>query len=106
MKSAWFVPVNDEALRETELDVVFEMVMVCDELAEPSFTVPKLRDAGDAVTLPEPPLAPVPESETDKFVEPLVIVHEALSGPVVLGVKIMAAVQVADAARLVPQVVD
>ena len=67
--------------------------------------VPSGRLVGDTVTEPEPPLVPVPERETESVVVPAVIFQVALSALVVLGVKVTEAVQVADAARLEPQVV-
>lgn len=59
---------------------------------------------GDAES--EPPEAPVPESATLSEVEPAVMLQAALSEDVVEGVKLMAAVQLADGARLAPQFVE
>lgn len=68
---------------------------------------PNERLVGEALTVPEPePPVPVPESATESGVEPPVMVHVADSAPTVLGLKTMAAVQLADAARVEPQVVD
>lgn len=62
MKSPAFVPVMDAGLRVTALDVVLVTVMGCGPLAEPVFTVPKERLSGAAVTLPDVPPVPVPET--------------------------------------------
>lgn len=63
-KSEASVPEMPALLSVTELEVLLVIVMVCALLAEPVATVPKLRLPGDAVTLPEDPLAPVPVRET------------------------------------------
>lgn len=92
--------------RVTAPDVPFLMVMVCEVLVAPSLTVPNGKVVGDAVTAP--PLAPVPESPTVRGVGLLleVMLHPALSADVVVGANVTNAVQLADAARLEPQVVD
>lgn len=63
---------------------------------------------GLRVAEPLAAVAPVPESETLSAVELLltVIVQDAVSAPVVLGVKVIDAVQVPAAAKVVPQVVE
>lgn len=78
------------------------------ELGEPTATLPKLTVVGLTLAEPLAGVAPVPESATLSAVELLltVIVQDAVSAPVVLGVKIMDAVQVPAAAKVVPQVVD
>lgn len=101
-----FVPVKDEALSVTELDVPFVTVMVCDELVEPSLTVPKLRLVGLALTVPvlEPPV-PVPETATccGLLASLSVKVRVAARVPAAVGLKSMPMVQVEEAARLMPQ---
>ncbi|HEX5235716.1 MAG TPA: hypothetical protein VFW25_10345 [Silvibacterium sp.] len=54
------------------------------------------------------PLVPVPESDTVSGVALLLLVmlHEAVSGATIVGVNAMLTAQLADAARLEPQVVD
>lgn len=104
-KSLASVPVKAILLMLTEVVPELVSVTVFAPLVFPTATAPQVRDVGDGTTLPVPPALPVPESDTDRVVEPLVIVHVALSEPVVLGLKTIAAVQVADAARLAPQFV-
>lgn len=54
-KSAALAPESAPELRVRELVVVFDTVIVCGVLVEPSLTVPKERTAGDAATpVPSP----------------------------------------------------
>lgn len=105
-KSVVLVPVKVMLVILTAAVPELVRVTVFAPLVLPTATGPQVSDVGDGVTNPVPPLAPVPESETDKFVEPPVMFHVALSEPAVLGLKTTAAVQVPEAARLDPQVVD
>lgn len=59
-KSAALVPVIDGAVRVTELPVLLVTVMVCEELVDPSVTLPKLKLLGAEVTFP----VPRPDRET------------------------------------------
>lgn len=102
-KSPAFAPETPPGPSVTELDNVFATVMVCEELGEPWFTAPKDNVLGDAVRVP-----PVPESATVRGVglPLLVMLQVALSVDGVVGVKVMFAVQLAEAAMLEPQVVE
>lgn len=93
-------------IETAELPELVRVAVFCPP-ALPTATLDQLIDAGETVTFPdEPLLLPAPESETESEVEPLVMVHVALSEPVVPGLKTMAAVQLAEAPRLEPQVVE
>jgi hypothetical protein len=89
---------------------LLELVSVTDiwPPALPTATLPHVTDVGDTVTVPAEAAVPVPESEAVSAAELLLLVmlNVALSAPVTLGVKTIAAVQLADAAKLDPQVVD
>jgi len=101
-KSAGSVPERDGALRVTELPLVFEIVTVCEVLFASTLTLPKDTVLGEMVTLP----VPVPDNETSwGLPEPVsVITSVAVRVPVVVGLNKTVTVQVADAARVVPQV--
>src|ERR1700758_174355 len=64
-KSPAFAPVIEPALKLAGFGVVFETVMVCAVLVDPSLTLPKERLVGDAVTLPVVVFPPVPDRETE-----------------------------------------
>ena len=105
----WAAPVPDRlaALRVTEPVVVFETVMVCGPLVEPSVMLPKLRAVGAAVTFPvEVPPAPIPDNATCCGLLPALSpkVSEAVRVPLAVGLKSTVAVQLAETARVVPQV--
>jgi hypothetical protein len=102
-KSPAFAPVIEPALKLAGFGVVFETVMVCAVLVDPSLTLPKERLVGDAVTLPVVVFPPVPDRETESVVEPAVSVQVAFSAPLMVGLKVIVALQPEDAARLVPQ---
>jgi hypothetical protein len=103
-KSPALVPEMDAALMVTELGVVLLMVMDWALLLEPVLTLPKERLAGDAVTLPAG--SPVPEREICcGLLESLSVkVSVAVRGPVAVGVKEMATVQLEEAASADPHV--
>ena len=63
-KSLAFVPPMVTLLMVTDDLVVFDNVADCAALVEPIFVVGKLREVGDAVTLPVEVLPPVPDSAT------------------------------------------
>lgn len=73
--------------------------------ALPTATVFQLIEVGDTVAVP-PEAAAVPERATVTGVEPAVMLQVAVSMPEVVGLKSTEAVQLADAAREEPQVVD
>lgn len=100
-------PVMPGELRVTRPEVPFETEMVWDPLVAPSFTLPKGRLPGDTVTVPEPAI-PVPDRATDSGVALLLLVmfQAAVSTPGVVGSNTMLAVQLADAARVDPHVVE
>ena len=108
VKSLAFVPETPALLRLTELVVLLVTVMVCALLAEPFATVPKFKVAGETVTLPDVPLAPSPVSETccGLLVALSVKFRVAVRVPEAVGLKTMLAVQLAEAARVEPQVVE
>lgn len=58
------------------------------------------------MTLPPEAVVPVPERATVRGDEPAVMLQEAVSVPVTAGLKSMEAVQLAEALREEPQVVD
>ena len=104
-KSPGFVPVMAMLLMVIDVVPAFFRVVVCDALVDPMFTVPNASEVGDNATVPLV-LVPVPESvifcglplpESVKF-------KVAVRVPVVVGAKMMFAVQLADPARLVPHV--
>jgi hypothetical protein len=75
----------------------------------PKATLPQVSEEGDAVVVdPEDELTPVPESATFSGVALLLLVmlQAAVSLATREGVNVIEAVQVVDAARLAPQVVD
>ena len=78
------------------------------ELGEPTAKLPKFTVVGVRVADPLAAVAPVPESATLSAVELLLtdMVQLAVSVPVVFGAKAIDAVQLAAAAKVVPQVVD
>jgi hypothetical protein len=105
-KSPAFVPVNAMLLMLTaELPV---LVSVTDfaPLVFPTATAPHVTEVGETETLPVGFAEPVPEREVESDVELLVMVKVAEREPVAAGEKVTAAVQLEDAARLVPQVVE
>lgn len=104
-KSAASVPESPAPLRATEPDVLLLTVTVCDELVDPTLVVPNDKPVGDEVTLPVP-LVPrpvratccgLPDASSLKF-------SVAVRVPEVVGLKRMVAAQLADAARVEPQV--
>lgn len=104
-KSPGFVPVTDTLLIVIEeLDPFFKVV-VCDALVEPAFTEPNEREVGLIVTVPPVPV-PVPDKDTvcGVFVAESLKLRVAVRVPVVVGANATLAVQLAVAARLVPQV--
>ena len=105
-KSPAFVPVNLMLLILTaELPV---LVSVTDfaPLVLPTATDPHVTEVGETLTLPVGLAEPAPERELESAVEFSVMLNVAEREPVAAGEKMTAAVQLEDAARLVPQVVD
>lgn len=77
-------------------------------LVLPTATEPQTSEVGETVTLPVAVAVPVPESETARAVELSlpVMLKVAEREPVAAGEKRTLAVQLEEAARLAPQVVD
>ena len=105
-KSPAFAPEMDEALRVTELVVLLVTVTLCVPLEEPTAMLPNDRLEGDAVTLPEEPPEPRPDTVTCcGLLEALSEnVRFAVRVPEVVGLNRIVTVQLAEAARVVPQV--
>jgi hypothetical protein len=107
MKSAALVPVKATLLIVMEAEPVLVRVALLAPPALPMLTLYQLSELGESEAPPVAP-APVPEKLTVSGMLVLleVMLHVALSAAVVEGLKTMAAVQLADAARLEPQVVE
>ena len=105
-KSLAFVPPIVTLLMVTDDFVVFVNVADCAALVDPTAVLGKLREVGDAVTLPLDVLPPVPDSATvcGLFEAVSETVRVAARVPVVLGLNATDTLQLADAARLDPQV--
>lgn len=105
-KSAAFVPLTAMLLMATAAVVPLASVADCAALLEPTAVEAKVRVDGVAVTAPEVPLVPRPVSVTDCGLPVPVSVNlsTAVRVPAAVGAKRMVAVQLADAARLAPQV--
>jgi hypothetical protein len=107
LKSPAFVPAMATLLMVIEVVPRFFSVVVCDALVDPTFTLPKARLAGltEAPVVDEPPV-PVREAVCGL----LLVVSETVSvaelAPVVVGLNTAVIVQLAEAARLAPQVLD
>ncbi|HEX5235717.1 MAG TPA: hypothetical protein VFW25_10350 [Silvibacterium sp.] len=104
VKSPAFAPEMPAPLNVTANGVVFETVTTCEALDEPSFVLPKSKLAGEAATLPVD--VPRPERDTccGLFDAVSVTASVAVRVPEVVGLKSTVTVQLADAARLEPQV--
>jgi hypothetical protein len=104
-KSPGFVPVTDTLLMVIEELDPFLSVAVCDALVEPTFTEPNEREVGLIVTVPPVPV-PVPDRDTvcGVFVAESLKLSVAVRVPLTVGANATLAVQLADAARLVPHV--
>jgi hypothetical protein len=100
------VPVIAAELTFTELDVVFETVMLCAALLDSSLTSPNDTAEGDTVTLPPESAVPVPDNEIScGLAEPLsVMTSVAVRIPAAAGVNTTVMLHVAEGARVVPQV--
>lgn len=85
---------------------VFVSVAVFGPPALPTATLAQLIDAGETVAEVAVAASPVPESETDSVPEPSFMVHVAERAPEAAGLKLMFTVQLAEAARVDPQVVE
>jgi hypothetical protein len=81
-------------------------VAVCAELVAPRFTDPNEKEVGLMVTVPLDPPGAYPDNAAvcGEFVAESLKVSVAVRVPLTLGAKMMLAVQLAEAARLVPQV--
>lgn len=84
---------------------VFMSVAVFGPPAWPTLTLPQLRDVGEAVAVPALE-TPEPESATESVPEPSFADHVAARAPVAAGLKKIFTVQLAEAARLEPQVAE
>ena len=104
-KSPAFVPVTVTPLIVIELAEPFFKVAVCDAVVEPTFIEPNEREVGLIVTVPLVPV-PVPDNDTvcGVLVAESLKFNVAVRVPLVVGANAMLAVQLADAARLVPHV--
>src|SRR6266568_3815869 len=102
VKSPGFVPVKEMLLIVIAELVLLASVAVCDALVEPTLTDPNEKDVGlmETVLL----RTPVPESATvcGLLVAESLKFSVAVRVPVVVGAKVMFAVQLPDAARLLP----
>ena len=106
-KSPGFVPVTATLLIVIEELVPLLRVAVCVELVEPTFTVPYERETGLMLTVPLE-LVPRPESATVcglGLAESLKF-NVAVRVPLAVGLNVMFAVQLADAAKLDPHVFE
>ena len=104
-KSPGLAPEIPAPLSVTEADVLLVMVIDCAELEDPWLTLPKDKLAGAAVTTPDPPL-PSPERATCCGLLPAVSVKErfAVRVPEVVGLNRTVTVQLAETAKVEPQV--
>ena len=107
LKSPAFVPDIATLLMVIEELNVFESVPVCDALLDPTKTVPNERLVGLAVTLP-PELVPSPETATVCGLPvPLSLkLRVAERVPATVGSKTTLTVQLAEAAKIVLQVLE
>ena len=105
VKSAAFVPVMATLLMVMDTEPPLDKVAVCDALLAPIVVLAKVRLAGAAETVPVAAV-PVPDSATvwGLLVAVSVMLSVAVRAPVTVGAKRTFAVQLADAPRLVPQV--
>jgi len=85
---------------------VLEIVTVCAALVDPTVSLPKDSEVGEAVRVALPALAPVPDRPTVRVLLVALLATESdpEAEPVAVGVKVTDAVQEAPAARLLPQV--
>lgn len=104
-KSEALVPVMPALLRVTELEAPFVTVMVCVLLDEPVATLPNDKVVGARVTLPVPPV-PRPNRATccGLLPAPSVKLSVAVRVPETVGLNRIVTVQLAEAARVDPQV--
>ena len=105
-KSEALVPVMPALLRLMELEEPFVTVMVCALLDEPVATLPNDKVVGARVTLPDDPPVPTPESATCCGLLPALSVklRVAVRVPETVGLNRIVTVQLAEAARVEPQV--
>ncbi len=105
VKSPGFVPVMATLLIVIVVALPLVTVAVFAALVEPTLTLPNERDVGLMLTVPEPPV-PNPESVTfcGLVLSESVKFRVAVRVPLTVGAKIMFAVQLEDAPRLVPHV--
>ena len=98
-------PVVIEAIAAAAVPVL-EMVTDCAALVDPTGSLPKASEVGEAVSVGLPALVPVPDRATER--EPLVAllatVRDPEAAPVAVGVKVTDAVHEAPAASELPQV--
>jgi hypothetical protein len=103
---------NDEiancALTPAPVTLIAELVpfvstTLCAELVVPTAWVPKFRLVGETVTAPVVVLPPVPVSKVDCVPAESVTTSVEVRVPVAVGVNVTDTVQLAPAARLVPQ---
>lgn len=104
-KSPGLVPEIPAPLSVTEAEVLLVTVMACAVLEDPWLTLPKDKLEGAAATIPEPPL-PSPERATCCGLLPALSVkaRAAVRVPEAVGLKRTVTVQLAEAARVEPQV--
>ena len=103
-KSAAFVPEMEMLVIVIEVVPPFLSVAVCAAAVEPTLIEPKVNDVG--LTETAPGTTPVPDSATDcgLLLAESVKRSEAVRAPAALGLNTTLAVQLPEAARLVPHV--
>lgn len=101
------MPVIVILLIVTDDPLLFVTVVFCVELVDPTLTLPKEREVGFVVTVPVPPGA-YPDSATPcgELLAESLKASVAVRVPLVVGANATFAVQLAPAARLVPQVFE
>jgi len=105
-KSDAFVPPTVMLLIASAEDPLFVSVMTLGPPVCPTATLFQLKLVGLAEAVPEPPLLPVPESETTcgLLATPSVNCRLAVLAPAALGLKVIVTVQLAPDARVPPHV--
>jgi hypothetical protein len=98
----------DTVIEETAAAAVpvFEIVTDCAALVEPTVSLPKDSEVGEAVSVALPALVPVPDRPTVRvlLVALLATLSDPEAAPVAVGVKVTDAVHEAPAASELPQV--
>ncbi|HEX5235718.1 MAG TPA: hypothetical protein VFW25_10355 [Silvibacterium sp.] len=98
-------PVKARLLMEMEVVPLLVSVATLGPPAFPTATLLQLMEVGEIEDAPAGAV-PVPDKATESGVRPLTMIQVAEKDAAVAGLKAMVAVQLADAARLDPQVLD